>query len=82
MAAASPKIFVQALISFVQLFACTIATGSPCGVATMSISLLKALNGFCATIIKNAEVPAETFAVHFSTLFVAVIPVPRSEEHV
>ena len=68
----------HAFRSDVQLLQCTIATGSPAGVVTISISRCMAESGFSRTIIANTLVPADTLPVRFSTLFVAVIPVPAS----
>ena len=54
------------------------ATGSPAGVVTMSISLYGLERPFSRTIMANTEVPAETFPVRCFTLLVATIPVPAS----
>ena len=74
----SRKSEVQALISEVKLFACTIATVFPLGVATISIDSLGFESGFSSTTIANALVPAETLPVFTLTAFVATIPVPAS----
>ena len=74
----SLKIFTHAFMSFVQLLQCTMATGLPVGVVTISISGYTLLSGFSRTIIEKTEVPAETFPVPAATAFVAVIPVPAS----
>ena len=57
---------------------CAMATGSPAGVVTISISLYGLESAFSRTIMANTEVPAETFPVRWRTLFVATIPVPAS----
>ena len=68
----------QALMSLVQLLQCTMATGLPVGVVTMSISGYTLLSGFSSTTIANTLVPAETLPVRTATAFVAVMPVPAS----
>src|SRR5690606_24660407 len=70
--------FTQAFMSEEQLLVCTIATKSPEGVVTKSISGWTFFNFCSKTIIAKAEVPAETLPVFLDTLFVAVIPVPAS----
>ena len=68
----------HAFKSDVQLLQCTIATASPVGVVTRSISVWTFSNAFSSTIIAKTEVPADTFPVLTATLFVATIPVPAS----
>ena len=74
----SRKIFTHALRSDVQVFTCTIATSSPQGVVTTSISGYAFFSGSSRTTIANTDVPAETLPVRFVMLFVATIPVPAS----
>ena len=54
------------------------ATGSPVGVVTISISRWSFFNGASNTFIEKAEVPTEMFPVRFRTLLVPTIPVPAS----
>ena len=61
-----------------QLLLCTIATGLPVGVVTMSISGYSFDRGFSKTIMAKTEVPAETLPVRSATLLVATMPVPAS----
>ena len=68
----------HALMSDVQLLQCTIATGLPVGVVTMSISVCTLESAFSSTIIAKTDVPAEILPVRTRTLFVAVMPVPAS----
>ena len=56
---------------------CTIATGRPVGVVTMSISRCTP-RGLSVTIIAKSEVPALTLPVRTRTAFVAAMPVPAS----
>ena len=64
-------------MSLVQLLQCTIATGRPSGVVTMSISRWTP-RGLSVTIIAKSEVPALTLPVLTRTEFVATMPVPAS----
>ena len=57
---------------------CTIATGSPEGVVTISISVCTCFNACSSTTIAKIDVPADTFPVRTPTLSVATIPVPAS----
>ena len=68
----------QAFRSEVQLLACTIATCSPSGVVTQSISRCNFFRACSKTTIAKIEVPAETLPVLTATLLVATIPVPAS----
>ena len=68
----------HALRSDVQLLQCTIATGAPSGVVTISIISDGSESSFSRTIIEKDDVPAETLPVRFLTAFVATIPVPAS----
>ena len=68
----------QAFRSEVQLLQCTMATGLPSGVVTISSSGCTFFSSCSSTIIANTEVPADTFPVRGRTLLVAVIPVPAS----
>ncbi len=68
----------QAPISFAPLLQCTIATGSPAGVATTSISICTCSSGRSSTTIAKILVPALTFPVRGLTAPVATIPVPAS----
>ncbi|MPM68055.1 hypothetical protein SDC9_114981 [bioreactor metagenome] len=77
-AAISPSIFTHASRSVVQVLQCTIATASPAGVVTMSISSYTLESAFSSTIIANTLVPALTLPVRGRTLLVATIPVPAS----
>ena len=62
-AANSLNTSAQAFRSEVQLLQCTMATGIPLGVVTISISLYGLERAFSRTIMANTEVPAETFPV-------------------
>ena len=68
----------HASMSDEQLLQCTMATGRPAGVVTMSISGYTRDKGFCSTIIAKMEVPADTLPVRWVMLFVATMPVPAS----
>ena len=57
---------------------CTIATASPVGVVTMSISGYTFSIGLSKTTIAKADVPADTLPVRTRTLLVATMPVPAS----
>ena len=57
---------------------CTMATGLPSGVVTMSISSWTLERGFSVTTMEKMDVPAEILPVRFRTLLVAVMPVPAS----
>ena len=65
----------HAFRSDVQLLQCTIATGSPAGVVTISISRCIAESGFSEQSSQTRS-SLRTIAGALSTLFVAVIPVP------
>ena len=68
----------HALIWVVPLLAWLMATGSPVGVVTISISLYTFESGFSRTSIAKVLVPADTLPVLGPTAFVATIPVPAS----
>ena len=72
------KSFTQASRSEVQVLQWTMATGSPAGVATRSISRCTWDRGFSSTTMAKMEVPADTFPVLGETLLVAAMPVPAS----
>ena len=74
----SPRRFTQAFRSEVQLLQCTMATGIPSGVVTMSISSCTFSIAFSSTTMAKIEVPAETLPVRTATLLVATMPVPAS----
>ncbi|MPN06877.1 hypothetical protein SDC9_154134 [bioreactor metagenome] len=69
---------IQASISLVPLLQCTIATGSPAGVVTRSISRYTRESSRSRTIMPNTLVPTLTLPVRGKTLFVATMPVPAS----
>ena len=77
LSANSRKIFTHAFKSDVQLLQCTIATGLPAGVVTMSISICTFESAFSSTIIAKIDVPAETLPVRTRTLFVAAMTIFR-----
>ncbi len=70
--------FTQALRSLVQLLQCTMATGRPSGVVTMSITSYGLESSFSITIMEKDDVPADTLPVRTLTALVATIPVPAS----
>ena len=74
----SLKMETQAFKSDVQLLQCAIATGAPSGVVTMSISVWRFFIFSFITTMAKTDVPADTFPVVTSQLFVATIPVPAS----
>ena len=57
---------------------CTMATGLPSGVVTMSISSCTRDSGFSVTTMEKMEVPADMLPVRTFTLLVATMPVPAS----
>ena len=70
--------FTHAFKSDVQLLQCTMATISPAGVVTRSISGYTCSSSFSNTTMANTLVPADTFPVRTATLLVAAMPVPAS----
>ena len=69
----------HSLMSDVQLLQCTMATASPTGVVTRSISgTVWSARACSSTTMENTEVPALTLPVRGATEFVAIMPVPAS----
>jgi hypothetical protein len=74
----SANIPAQAFSSLAPLLQCTIATGSPAGVVTMSSSRCARASSCSSTTMAKMLVPAETLPVRGATELVATIPVPAS----
>ena len=73
-----PKRPAHADSSLAPLLQCTIATASPAGVVTTSISSWTCSSGCSRTTIAKALVPTDTLPVRLATELVATIPVPAS----